>query len=199
VLGAVREDVGLHPAVEHVPAVLHDVDPAHRHARLDLFELEVRKTDVAHLAFAHDAVERLHRLLERSETVGPVHEVHVDVVGAEVLQALVDRVDYALGAAVAQVRHVLVVHPELGDDDRFVAPLPQRLAERPLGRAHPITLGRVEAVDTEIERARHRAVELLDLDVAVAAANFPAAVADCPHLEAGLPEWSNFHVSLFSE
>ena len=54
------------------------------------------------LALADDVVERAHRLLERRRAVGPVHEVHVDVVGAEVLQALVDRRADALRALLSR-------------------------------------------------------------------------------------------------
>ena len=183
----------LHAAVEHVPAVLHDVDAPHGHARLDLLELEVREADESDLAFAHDVVERLHRLLERGQAVGPVHEVDVDVVGAEVLQALVDRRDDALAAAVAEVRLVPVVHAELGDDDRLVAAPAERLAERALGSAHAVALGGVEAVDAEVERAPDGAHELRLLDVAVAAADLPAAEADGRDLEAGPSERSLLH------
>ena len=135
----------------------------------------------------------LHRLLERRHPVGPVHEVDVDVVGAEVLQALVDRRDDALAAAVAQVRLVAVVHAELGDDDRLVATLAERLAERAFGGAHAVALGGVEAVDAEVERAADGAHELRLLDVAVAAADLPAAVADGRDLEAGPSERSMLH------
>ena len=101
-----------------------------RHTRLDLVAFEVRQTHEPHLALADDVVERAHRLLERGQPVGPVHEVDVDVIGAEVLQALVDRRDPRSRAAVAEVRLVLVVHAELGDDDRLVAAAPQCLPER---------------------------------------------------------------------
>ena len=81
----------LHAPVEQVQAVLRDVDPPGLHAGRDVVAGEVRDADEADLAVAHDVVEGAHGLLERRRTVGPVHEVHVDVVGPEVLQALVDR------------------------------------------------------------------------------------------------------------
>jgi hypothetical protein len=122
-----------------------------------------------------------------------VHEVDVDVVGPEVLQALVDRRKDPLAAAVAQVGHVAVGHPELGDDDRLVPPRAERGAERALGGAHAVALRGVEAVDAQVERPRDRAYELRLLDVAVAAADLPAAEAHGRDLEPRASEWSMLH------
>src|SRR5579884_1282964 len=196
VLRAIREDVALHPPVEHVEPVLHDVDTPDRHARLDLLELEVREADEADLALAHDVVERAHRLLERREAVGPVHEVHVDVVGAEVLQALVDRREHARTAAVPEVWLVAVVHAELRDDEGLVATPPQRLTEGLLGRAHAVPLGGVEAVDPEVERAADGPLELGRRDVAVASADLPAPVPDGRDVEARTTERAELHAWL---
>src|SRR4051794_14359826 len=192
-LVAVRQDLRLHATVEHVPAVLHDVDAPHGHARFDLFELEVRQAYETHLALLHDLVERSHRLFERRVPVGPVHEIHVDVVGPEVLQALVDRREHPLTAAVAQVRLVAIVHADLRDDAGLVAPRAKRFGQRALRRAHPVALGRVEAVDAEIQRAPDGPLELIDLDVAVAAAYLPAAVADRADVDAGAAEQTLLH------
>ena len=71
--------------------------------------------------------------------------------------------------------------------------LPERLPERALRRAHAVALGGVEAVDAEVERATDRADELRLLDVAVAAADLPAAVADGRDVEPGPSERSMFH------
>ena len=119
--------------------------------------------------------------------VGPVHEVHVDVVGAEVLQALVDRREHALAAAVAEVRLVPVVHAELGDDDRLVAAAAERPPERLLRSADAVALGGVEAVDAEVERPPDGARELGLLDAPVAAADLLAAEADGRDLEPRRP------------
>jgi hypothetical protein len=61
----------LHPAVEHVPPVLHDTDPPQLHAGFELAEAKIRYTDVACLALPDDVVERAHRLLEWRVRVRP--------------------------------------------------------------------------------------------------------------------------------
>ena len=72
--------------------------------------------------------------------------------------------------------------------------LPERLAERLLRGAHAVALGGVEAVDAEVEGPADRAAELGLVDVAVAAADLPAAEADGRDLEPGASEWSKLHV-----
>jgi hypothetical protein len=47
----------------------------------------VRTADVAHLARAHEAIERLHRLLERGKAVPLMYLIKVDDVGAQPLEA----------------------------------------------------------------------------------------------------------------
>src|SRR5207248_6426574 len=133
-----------------------DIDAPHLHARRDLLALEVREADEADLPILHELVEGAHRLLERDGAVRPVHEIDVDVVGAEVLEGLVDRGEGSLPAAVPKVRLVAVVHPELADDDRLVPPASERLAEGSFRRTHAVPLGRVEAVDAEVERPPYR-------------------------------------------
>ena len=132
--------------------VLHDVDAAHLRARLHLVEGEVRERDEAHLAGADHLVECAQCLLERGVAVGPVHGVHVDVVGAEPPQAGVDRRVHALGPTVAEVGAVGVAGAELGGDDRLVAPAAQCASERLLGCAEAVGLGSVEEVDADVER-----------------------------------------------
>src|SRR2546421_480204 len=81
---------GQAPAVraagEGVRAVPPGVAPPHPHARLDLVPLEVRDADEADLAVLDQLVEGADRLLEGDRAVRPVHEVDVDIVGAEVLE-----------------------------------------------------------------------------------------------------------------
>ena len=69
----------------------------------------------------------------------------------------------------------------------------ERLPERALRRAHAVALGGVEAVDAEVERPADGAAELRLLDVAVAAADLPAAEADGRDVESRPSERSKFH------
>ena len=160
---------------------------------VDLLPLEVRDADEAGLPLAHDVLEGAHRLLERGPVVGPVHEVDVDAVGAEVLEALLDRCHDACAAGVAEVRLVPISDAELGDEDRVPAAPAERPSERALRRAEAVPLGGVEAVDAEVERAPDGAGEFRLLDPPVAAADLPAAEADGRDLEPRPSEWSLLH------
>src|SRR5207248_8650444 len=68
-----------------------------------------------------------------------------------------------------------------------------RLAEGSVRRTHAVPLGRVEAVDAEVERPPYRPGKPLGLDAPVAAADLPAAEADGRNVEAGLPERPVLH------
>src|SRR5882672_7038282 len=190
---AIGEDLGLHAAVEHVPGVLHDVDSAEPRAFLDLRQAEIGHADEAHLALPDDVVECAHRLFERCVGIGPMHEIDVDVISAEPLQALVDRGEDALPAAVAAVWHFLVADAEFGRDDDVVAAASERPRQRLLGHAHAIGLGRVETIDAAIDRLRDRALELALVNSTIGAADLPTPEADCGNLQAGSPKLPELH------
>jgi hypothetical protein len=78
---APREDLPLHPTVEHVPAVLHHIDPPQLHAGIELGTAKIRYADIARLTLPHDVVERAHRLVERRVRIGPVDEIDIDMIG----------------------------------------------------------------------------------------------------------------------
>jgi len=80
---AVRKNFLLHAPVEHIPAVLHDIDAPRLHARFDLAELEVGKSYRLDLALLDEVIEGAHRLFEWHVTVRPVNEVDIDVVSLE--------------------------------------------------------------------------------------------------------------------
>src|SRR4051794_7833868 len=190
---AVRQHGVLHAAVEQAQPVLHDVDPPRLLARRQLVAGEVRHTDEPCLAVAHNLVERAHRLVEGDRAVGPVHQQHVDVVGAEVAQTQFDRRPHALAAAVTEVRPVGVPDAELGDEHHLVAPGSQRPAQRLLGGPVSVPRRSVEAVDAEVDRPAHGVSELGLVDGPVPASDLLAAEADGRHLEARRPERSMLH------
>jgi hypothetical protein len=63
----------------------------------------VADPEVEHLAGSDLVVERAHDLLDRCEEVPDVHPEHVDVVGAQALQARVERVHEALAVVAGAV------------------------------------------------------------------------------------------------
>ena len=58
---------------------------------LDLGQAEIGHADEARLPLPDEVVECAHRLVQRRTRIGPMHEIDVDMVGAQSLQALVDR------------------------------------------------------------------------------------------------------------
>ena len=94
----------------------------------------VGAADVAHLARAHEVVERLHRFLERRQAVPLMDLVEVDDVGAQALQARL------AGADEVPARQAPVVgagaHRETrlgGDQHAGLAVAAHRLADNLLG------------------------------------------------------------------
>src|SRR5262249_54765082 len=142
-----REDLPLHAAVEHVPAVLHDVDAPEGHAGLQLLQPEVRHADVAGLALADGLVARPHGFVEWRDDLWPVQQIDVDVMRPEILQAVVEGGRQAPARAVAAVGGVRVADAALGDHDDALPPLAERLGQRALRDTHAIRLGGVEAID----------------------------------------------------
>src|SRR6516162_3340539 len=191
----IGEDLSLHAPVEHVPAILHDVDRAQPHAVLDLRQAKVRDSDKSRLALPYDVVERSHRLVEWCSGVGPVHEENVDMVGLQPLQALFDRRQDPGAAAVAAAGHFLVADAEFGDDRDIPAAAAERPRQGLFRHSHTIGLGGVEAGDAVVDRLLYSARELGFVDPAIGAADFPAPEADRRDLDAGLAELPVFHVS----
>jgi hypothetical protein len=122
-----------------------------------------------------------------------VDQVDIDVIGAEVPQALFERRKDARSAAVAAIGRLRIADAGLGDETHVAPAIAERAGERLLGDAHPIGLGGVEAVDTRIEGALHGTIELRRVDCAVGAGDLPAAEADGGDLPMGATELPVFH------
>ena len=75
------------------PEALEMLLPRHRQRLHQLPGGQIRAADVAHLAGAHEIVERAQRVFDVRQRVGAVNLIEVDVVGAEPLQARFDRLD----------------------------------------------------------------------------------------------------------
>ena len=142
-----------HPPVEHIPAVLHDIDPPQLHAGFKLREAKVRHADVARLALPDDVVERAHGFLERRVQIGPVHQVNIDMIGVEIAQTLLDRGHDARAAAVAAIGRLGITDADLGDDADIAPARTESATQRLLGNAHAVGFSGIETVNAR-RRAR---------------------------------------------
>src|SRR5215469_332729 len=193
VVATIWKNFLLHAPIEHVPAVLDHVNPACLHAPLDLGELEIGKTDRTDLPLLDQLIERAHRLLERHVTVGPVNQIHVDVVGVEILETLLDRLHHPLAGAAAVVGGVRIADTKLGRDHYFLAARAERLGERLLRCTETVRFGRVETVDALINGAADGLDEFRLLDAAVAPAYLPAPDSDRRNLDSRFAKLPIFH------
>jgi hypothetical protein len=95
-VGAERKHLALLAAIEQAERVLHPVEAAQRFLVADPQRprqpprFDIARADVEHLARAHHIVQRLKRLVERRLGIGLVNEVHVEAVGLQPREALVD-------------------------------------------------------------------------------------------------------------
>ena len=78
---------------------------AERDRLVEQRDIEIRHADVARKAVALGLGERAHGFLERDGGVRPVHQQQVDIVDAEIFEALVDRAR-EIGGAQIFVRHL---------------------------------------------------------------------------------------------
>ena len=152
---------------------------------------EVGATDVAHLALAHEVVQRAQRFLDRGARIETVDLIQVDPVGAQAAQTVLDGGhDVAAGAALF---HADVVHriAELGGQDDVFAAVAEHLTHRGFGTATlAIGVGGVEQSDAEIDGFVDDGAGRLEVD---AAAEIVAAEADGGHEQAGRAQISDFH------
>ena len=75
-----------------------------------LLRRKVRAADKADLALPHELVERAQRLLDRRLLVGPVQLIEVDPIGAQPLQARLDRMHYVARRRTSQLACVIHRH-----------------------------------------------------------------------------------------
>ncbi len=117
-------------------------------------DADLGQAEVTHLAGLHLLGHHADRVLDRHAAIEPVLVPEVDVVGAEALQAPLERRAHVLRPAVlARDPAVGELEAELGRDDRLRAATGERAAEQRLVGVGPVDLGGVEEVDPELERA----------------------------------------------
>ena len=120
----------------------------------------------------------MHGLVEGRVDVGPVDEEYVQVVGAQVLEALLHRLQDGDHPTVAALGTLGVANAAFGDDNHVLAPVAQGLPQHDLRLTPPVRRRGVEAVDAKVNRAVHGGVQLRARHVAVGAAHLPASEAE---------------------
>ena len=118
---------------------------------------EVRDTDIADLAGAHELVEGGEHLFGRSEGVETVELEQVDVVGAEPAQRTVDGLEQMLPRGADVVGPITEAEGRLGRDQHLVAAALDGFPEHALGFAERIDIRGVEhrhaGFETDVQKA----------------------------------------------
>jgi hypothetical protein len=116
-----------------------------RHQR----RVEIADADILHLAGRLDVVERADLLGQRHAAAGPMQKQEIDIIGAQLLQALIDRGQ--------EIGMLVVIDPDLGGEEDIAAGNAgclNRFADLSLVA---IDLRGVDMAETELDRLRHDA------------------------------------------
>ena len=131
-------------ARERGPAILLG---DHLHV-VQLVGVHLARAERAHLARAHQAVERLHGLLDRRAVVKAMDDIEVEVVGSQALERAVDLAVDGLARETPLVEEDLAGKYHLLARD---AELPECAADVFLACAERVGIGRVDKVYAAIE------------------------------------------------
>src|ERR1700722_16822484 len=127
----------------------------------------VRTADVAHLARAHETVERLHRLLERSQAVPLMHLIEIDDIGAQTLEARLACANEMPSGKAAIVRPLPHRKARLGRDQHAgLALMPHRFADQVFRAAAGIDVGGVNEIDPSVGDDVDQLAHLVELEIA---------------------------------
>src|SRR5207249_480044 len=160
---------------------------------------EVGAADVAHLARAHEVVERAQRLLDARERVEAVELVEVHVVRAEAAQARLAGPDQVEARRADVVRSRAGAKGSLRRDDHLLAAAGDGLAQDLLREARRVDVGGVEHVEAGLETDVYEPGSLVDpatyprLEELAASAERARAEAEDRNAEAGATEGPGFH------
>ncbi len=114
--------------------------------------LEVRHAVVAQLALGHQVPDGTQPFLERRMNVGLMEVEHVDIVSAELAQAVLDILKDPLARLPALIGPRARTVAEFGREYPMVAVITDRPADRFLGFARVVAVGRVDEVDAKVAR-----------------------------------------------
>jgi hypothetical protein len=118
----------------------------------DLRGREGRCADRPHLALPHQIGEYRQRLLDIGVGCRPVDLVEVDVIGLQPAQRTLHGTGDPAARIALLVRIVAHRSMHLGGQHHMLAPALQRLADDLLGLAAAIPVGRIDEIDTGIQR-----------------------------------------------
>lgn len=129
-------EVGEGRLIDHGERKLHDVDIGNGACALDEGPIGVAQAEHADRALLLELIDASHRVLDGSaQVVGPVHEVHVDVIGVQALERCVELTQDRIGTAAVNALTVLDVGAVLRGDQNLVADTLDSLANDLLGVA----------------------------------------------------------------
>src|SRR6187402_1019711 len=160
---------------------------------------EIGRADIADLARADQVVERAQRLFDRRQRIEAVHEIQVDMIGLEPLEACLDRADQMETRRTGIVGPGALAEAGLGRDQGLVALALERRTQNLLRRTFRIDVGGVEQGDARIEADVDQPAGLIDigrapsLEEGIGAAERAGAEAQCGDLEAGAAELAIVH------
>ncbi|CEJ45739.1 hypothetical protein XAB3213_3210009 [Xanthomonas citri pv. bilvae] len=165
--------------------------------RLRLHQLPtgiIGSAQIAHLARAHQPIERGQGFFHRRHRIEGVQLQQIDVVGAQASQAGLHRTQQAKARRAGIVGAIAQAQAGLGRKDHLIAAALQRLAEDVFGRAIGIHICSIEQVEPCIQAQVDHAPRLRHIGVAPCRKQRPLAAeragtqAKHGHLETGTAE-----------
>src|SRR5262249_23770767 len=126
--------------------------------RSNVFGLESRAADLAHLPTGNKRVESLECLAIIHRWIRRMLLIEIDLVSAESSETFLHRPDDLAPPGSREVRRTAICArrvAELRGDDRLIAPATQRFAEELLGSTIPVNVCGVEEVDAAVQRGAY--------------------------------------------
>jgi hypothetical protein len=157
---------------------------------LHLLDRKVADPDRADRSPPEQRVHRLRGFLDRNQRVGPVNLIDVDMIGSKPAQGILDLLQDAGPAGIAEDASVLPIKPGLGGDEhlRAQAAPGDRLADDFLRAAKPVDRRRIDEVDAMLQRRPDRGHGPCFIGAAPhPTADGPRAERDTRHLERRTP------------
>ena len=115
------------------------------------------------------------------------------MIRTEIAQAVVEGGRQALTRTVAAVGGVRIANAAFGDERDILTPRAKGFGQSAFRDAHAVGFGGVETIDAAVDRTMDRAEEVSFVDLAIGAADFPAAEPDGGYPQIAPAELPVFH------